>query len=163
MPTALISLHPTWAHAILSGEKKWEFRRRPPLLKRELLLVIYATRPEQSLLGEFTLGSFLRGPIDELLDSTLQSPEVREKVTAYFLGTSIASAMEIIRPMRYRFPIKLSRVREIIPKFRVPQNFRYINKQELEIVRRLAETNPCTIHRFRWPSAKAAYSPTNAQ
>ena len=53
----LLSIKPRFAHAIMRGEKKVEFRRR--LWKSDVdTVVVYATDPEQRIIGYFTV-SFL--------------------------------------------------------------------------------------------------------
>lgn len=51
MATAIFSIHPQFADLILSGEKKFEFRRIPA--KRDIdKILIYATAPVCAVVGE---------------------------------------------------------------------------------------------------------------
>lgn len=69
MPSILLSIKPEYAEKILSGEKRYEFRRK--LCKREIdKIYIYAIRPVQKVIAEEEVTGRLEGDRDEIWERT---------------------------------------------------------------------------------------------
>ena len=66
MPSILLSIKPEYAEKILSGEKRYEFRRK--LCKREIdKIYIYATRPVQKVIADAGMRDILKGCVGQKL------------------------------------------------------------------------------------------------
>jgi predicted transcriptional regulator len=126
----LLAVKPVWANAILQGRKKWEYRRLPPRLDYGSRVFLYATLKVGALVGEFTAGRVVTESADKLLDLTCHdTPHWREVIREYLSGLTTATAIEITNPVSYRVPLTLRRLREIVPDFSPPQNFRYLSDE----------------------------------
>lgn len=127
---ALISIHPKYVEKILSGEKRFEFRRgwaRTPVD----FLVIYATTPVRQIVAIAELGQVIQGTKTKLwaLARDKGGGISRRKLFAYMEGKKQGVALELLRTLRI--------VEGINPltlfgdDFHPPQSFRYLNQSEL--------------------------------
>ncbi len=119
----LLSIKPKYAELILTGEKKYEFRRaifkRPAVRK----VIIYASSPISKIIGEFEIDVILSLDISELWSHTMEYSGIdKEFYDSYFSGKDIGHAIKIKSVKRYarqkdlcEFDIK-----------HAPQSFAYI-------------------------------------
>lgn len=122
--SVLLSIKPEFAEKILTGEKRFEFRRVIP--KREVeRVVVYASSPVCRLVGEFTVRQIVTAKPVTLWRRTRSHAGISWRYfAAYFDGRAEAHAFEVDRVVRYPTPIdprKLSR------RFRAPQSFVYLS------------------------------------
>lgn len=70
----------------------------------------------------------MRCPLDELMRLTGYDTDERavQWFSRYYAGRKQCGALEILAPARYDQPISLSQLRQVLPAFRPPQNFWYI-------------------------------------
>lgn len=120
----LLSIKPQYAARILSGEKRFEFRKTPFRLSTSLsAVVIYVTAPVSKIVGEFTLEGILCDKPSALWKLT--APYAGISATAffeYFQGREKGYALQIGRVQRYACPLNLS---DIGVKH-APQSFIYL-------------------------------------
>lgn len=125
MPTsALLSIRPEFAEAILEGRKTYELRRR--LFARDDVerIVLYASRPTQRVVGEFSVDRILRLEPRKLWAATSRGSDVpREFFDAYFEGRTIGFAMRVGTTRRYR---QARTLKESCGLTRPPQSFCYL-------------------------------------
>lgn len=125
MPTtALFSIKPEYAEAILDGRKTYELRRR--LFARDDVerVVVYASSPVQRVVGEFTVDEILAMAPRELWSVTSKGAAVhREFFDAYFEGRELAFAVKVGKAQRYRKPKTLM---EFCGMATPPQSFCYL-------------------------------------
>ena len=127
----LLGIRPQFAEDILSGKKLWEYRRVPPKLTAETILVLYASGDVQSIVGDCTITEILQRPINELMDQTIgETTSTREKLQEYFSGLEIGSAIRVENPNRYVTPISLDEIRGKVHNFVPPQNFYYLRRND---------------------------------
>ena len=120
---ALLSIRPKFALAILSGEKRFEFRRRKFAQSVEVVLV-YATIPIRQVVAEFEVKSVISSGLDSLWRQTRNFAGIEKKVfLQYFKGVQIGHAIEIGKVKRYKEPYCPIEKLGIRP----PQSFVYIN------------------------------------
>lgn len=119
----LLSIKPKYAELILSGEKKYEFRRsifKKPSVKK---VIIYASSPISKVIGEFEIDDILSLGVSELWLHTMEHSGIdKDFYDSYFSGKEIAHAIKVKRPKRYERHIGLE---EFDIKF-PPQSFAYI-------------------------------------
>ena len=121
--SALMSIRPQFANAILAGTKTVEFRKRR-LAEDVSRVVIYTTSPIQAVVGEFTVAN-----------QVVASPQVlwrrywrvagidRASFFKYFDGTIDAVGILIDDVIEYGRPQSLG---EFEPGVRPPQSFMYL-------------------------------------
>src|SRR5512136_2806234 len=103
-PILLLSIHPRYVDAILSGTKRVEHRRQRPRLASGQAL-IYATSPRKALVANFRVASVVRAPLAELWRSVRDVAGVsRGEFDAYFeglkegVGIWITDVVELAEP-----------------------------------------------------------------
>ena len=120
---ALLSIKPEYAEKILSGVKKYEFRKA--IFKKDVdTVVIYATKPVGKIIGEFKVKDILRDQPGRLWDKTKEYSGISQSFfDQYFNGRNQAFAIQIKNPFRYNEPYDL---KKLLPKGIAPQSFCYI-------------------------------------
>lgn len=78
MKNVLISIKPKYVNEILSGEKKFEFRKK--IFKQEVEnIYIYSTSPKKKIVAKFKYNGFLEGTPLEIWEKTLKNSGISEK------------------------------------------------------------------------------------
>ncbi len=120
----LLSIKPEYVSKILSGEKKYEFRKavfKDPSVRT---VVIYATLPVGKVVGEFEIGSILSGSPDSLWRKTRNFSGITRKFfDQYFADRDTAHAIEVKSVVEYEQPIELE---SLLPHKHPPQSFCYL-------------------------------------
>jgi predicted transcriptional regulator len=130
----LLSIQPVIARRILSGVKKYEYRRT--MFKKEVRhIYLYSSSPVRKIVCRFTCGLRLSGTIDEIWRKTGRFSAAREdEYREYFEGAKTACAILIENLERFDPPLDpYAR----IPAFRPPQSFRYLHGDAADWARRL--------------------------
>ena len=124
----LISILPKWADQILSGAKKWEYRRVAINAEKGSKLILYASGKLHAIVGEATIEKVLIEPVDLLIQHTAKEvPETPDELKKTFAGKKIGCAIKVKDPIRYSTPLSLSMIRKEIPNFKPPQSFYYLS------------------------------------
>ena len=124
----LISILPKWADQILSGTKKWEYRRVAINAEKGSKLILYASGKLHAIVGEATIEKVLIEPVDLLIQHTAKEvPETPDELKKSFTGKKIGCAIKVKDPIRYSTPLSLSMIHEEIPNFKPPQSFYYLS------------------------------------
>jgi len=115
----LLSIHPEHAEKILSGEKKFEFRKS--IFKNEAVnrILIYATMPVGKVIGDFEIESIIDDKPHRVWNSTKSYAGISRK----FFGRDRAVAIEVKNPRRFKKPLALS---DLAEGMCAPQSFRYV-------------------------------------
>ena len=120
----LLSIKPQFAEKILTGRKKFEFRRVVFRDENVRKVIIYASSPVCRIVGEFEIGGILSMPKRALWRETRQHAGISwEFFTKYFEGKQECHAIRVLNPMRYDEPLDLF---EAAALGRPPQSFAYI-------------------------------------
>lgn len=121
----LLSLKPVYADAILSGKKRYEFRRvifKNPRVKKAY---IYVTSPVGKIVGSFVIGKIL-----------VDTPQRIWQKCRKYAGISAEAFFEYYRNCKRAFAIKIQSVHNFLKpmdpysnmsNFRPPQSFQYIS------------------------------------
>jgi predicted transcriptional regulator len=120
---ALLSIHPEFAEAIMSGRKRVEFRK-VPFGSDVRTVVVYATRPVARVVGTFdVIGIEQRAP-SRLWDMFGQVGGIsRRRFSEYFQGHRTGYAIRVGTVRRFATPVPLSHLGNgLVP----PQSFRYL-------------------------------------
>jgi predicted transcriptional regulator len=120
----LLSIKPKFANAILDGTKRFEFRRALFRRKDVERVIIYASSPEQKVLGEFLIDDVLSLAPASLWRRTHAHAGIDKRYfDRYFAGRQKAHAIKIKSVVRYQHPLDLKRDFGVT---RPPQSFRYV-------------------------------------
>src|SRR4051794_125899 len=107
-----LSLKPTYAELLLSGEKTVELRRIRPRTAPGTLVIVYASTPTRAVLGTCVVKAI--GAEKPSLIWRLHGPRTgvrRREFDNYFEGRSLAVAISVTRPRRLAEPIALNELR----------------------------------------------------
>ena len=119
----LLSIRPKYAELILSGKKRYEFRRtifRKPEVKK---VIIYASSPVSKVVGEFEIDCILSSELSELWRMTMEHAGIdKEYFENYFTGKEVGHAIKVKETKRYSNYKELHEFNINRP----PQSFAYI-------------------------------------
>lgn len=102
MSTILLSIKPEYAHKILNGTKKYEFRKHLPK-KNVDKIIIYSTSPERIVVGEVHVIDILIGSPSAVWEKSKSNAGLsREKYRKYFKGCKTAVAFCLSNPIIYQ-------------------------------------------------------------
>ena len=121
----LISIKPQYVEKILSGEKRYEYRR--VLFKKEVsTVIVYASSPVKRIIGEFEIADILEESPAILWEKTGDYSGVsREEFFKYFSGKSKGFAIKIGKITVYPEAVDPYSGNT---KFFPPQSFRYVEE-----------------------------------
>ena len=111
----LLSIKPEFVREIFAGNKKYEYRKAI-FTKNVNQVVVYSTKPEGMIVGEFTVETIIEKEPQQLWDQ-------------YFEGRKRGYALKISSPKLYEIPINPF---DLFSSFVAPQSFKYIVGEDLE-------------------------------
>jgi predicted transcriptional regulator len=118
---AVISIHPTFAEAILSGRKTVELRRRIPPIEVGARLWIYATRPVASIVGTALIDSIFRGTPQAVWETYSDRAAINsDDFDRYFEGAREAIGIGLSKAQRMQ-PVGIEQLRFWKKGFHPPQ------------------------------------------
>jgi len=123
---ALLSIKLQYVAAILSGEKKYEFRRT--IFSRHVdIVVVYVTSPVRRVIAEFDVLSVISETLGTLWEKTKKYAGIDEDFFfTYFDGLDVGHAIEIGEVRQYDEPFCPVRKLGIRP----PQSFIYLEEAQ---------------------------------
>jgi len=120
----ILSIKPKHAEAILSGEKKCEFRK-PSFPNGIKTAIIYETAPVKKIVGWFSITKQETGTPSEIWRRHSKIGGItRWDFFNYYNGSKKAVCLKIGRVVKLDSPIDPF---SIIDDFVIPQSFRYVN------------------------------------
>jgi len=124
----LLSIKPEYANKILSGEKRFEFRKVSFTNNAVSTVVIYATKPVGKVVGEFEVLDIYSDSPSKIWEKTKKHAGI-DKVffDSYYEGKQVAVAIAVGEVQRYKKPIELA---ELGGSTIAPQSFRYMEASE---------------------------------
>lgn len=131
-----LPIKPRYAEKLLTGEKRFEFRRRP-FSSLVTHIVIYASSPVQRIIGIVEIEEIHSDTPAVTWSKTYKAAGIAESdFFEYFSGTDTAYAIEIKQKnvLRLKNAVSPKAVRE---DFRIPQSFSYISEQFLSAIKEL--------------------------
>jgi len=148
---AIISIHPTYADAILAGKKTIELRRRAPKLASGSRLWIYATQPTGAVIGVVTIRDVAKASPSTIWRKHWHGTGVdHASFKAYFNGAEQAVAIRLTAAERVG-PVSVQQLRKIRDRFHPPQFLIRLTDSEAEALNLLARQP--VAHRADQPKA----------
>ncbi|OLU12787.1 hypothetical protein BVH01_20640 [Pseudomonas sp. PA1(2017)] len=122
----LLSIKPEYAEKILTGKKRYEFRKSIFKNSSVKTVVIYATMPVGKVVGEFDFDEVLSDSPQAIWAETSKYSGITKKFfNSYFDGREKAHAIKVRSVRRYDVPVSL---KELVPNGSAPQSFRYLDE-----------------------------------
>lgn len=121
----LLSIKPEFVEKILSGEKRFEFRKNIFKNKSVTTIVIYATMPVGKVVGEFDIDHVISDDPCSIWEKTKKHAGISKKFyDEYFEEKERAFAIAVGKVTQYEEPKSLDYFGENIV---APQSYRYLN------------------------------------
>ena len=122
MSKMLLSIKPEYVNRIISGKKKFEFRKFR-CRKGIDTIVIYATTPMKKVIGEVVLVNIIEGNVDYVWHKTKGFRGILKRdYEKYYEKREVAIAYQLGKVTVYEKPMRL----EDFGIHYVPQSFAYI-------------------------------------
>lgn len=133
---ALLAIHPNYADAIFSLEKRVEFRKT--VFRRTVAqVVVYATAPVQRVLGYFDVVRTIQASPHRLWVKYRSCGGISKRAfDEYYAGRDQGVAIEVGRVRRLQRPIELNQLRRGL---KAPQSYCYLDHRV--VVRMAQEMN----------------------
>ena len=139
----ILPIKPKFVKEIISGRKKYEFRKTKFKSKRKIDRVyIYSSSPEKKIVGSFKLGRVIEKTPKTLWDSFKESAGISEEdFFRYFEGYEKGFALEIKNLEIFDEPIDpYKELNSFVP----PQNFCYLTRDlSISKILKLKKRNIC--------------------
>jgi predicted transcriptional regulator len=122
--TILISIKPWFARPILEGRKRFELRRFVPRFAEGDLLLIYASSPEQRVIGSCLVGDMSSGSPAQVWEA-IGGPSSGIEAGGFFAylgGCKRCAAIEVLEPRALDPPHPLP--------FRAPQSYLFLRADD---------------------------------
>ncbi|WP_319558302.1 ASCH domain-containing protein [Thiomicrorhabdus sp.] len=122
----LLSIKPEFADKILSGTKKFEFRKVIFKAKEVRSIVIYSSSPVRKVIGEFDISEIFEMDPRELWERTSEFSGIeKDYFDEYFDGKETGFAIEVGSFKKYKKPLNLKDLGVSSP----PQSFCYLKEK----------------------------------
>ncbi|ASG06514.1 MULTISPECIES: hypothetical protein [Vibrio] len=120
---ALLSIKPKYVDEIISGKKKYEFRKKT--FKRDIdSIIVYCTSPIKMVVGEIFFSETISDTPRKIWKQCSDSSGIsKDDFFSYYEGCPIAYAIKIERFKLYDKPLLLSDIKKDL---KAPQSFIYI-------------------------------------
>jgi len=120
----ILSIKPEFAEKILSGEKRFEFRKAAFNNASVRTVVIYATKPIGKVVGEFEISAVHVDSPSNIWKKTRHHAGIdKQFFDSYFEDRDVAVAIGVGKVHRFSEPRRLSEYGEGLA---APQSFRYL-------------------------------------
>lgn len=130
--TALLSVRPRFAEALLDGSKTVEIRRRRAHIASGALCLVYASSPVRALVGAIRVRETDTDTPDALWRRWgTQTGLDRDEYDAYLRDSMQACAIVVAAAARFDGPVALPELRRRQREFVTPQSYRFLRKNEL--------------------------------
>lgn len=139
----LISIHAEYADKIFTSQKTVELRKiRPKRLKEGDWVVVYVTSPNQTIKGIFEVEKIVENPPRQLWNNVRNKAGIKkEEFDKYYQNTNIGVAIYIKKTLSFPNPISLREIQKYWSSFRPPQSYKYVTKDELNLIEDMTKIN----------------------
>lgn len=138
--TILLSIKPKIIEEIISGDKKFEFRKQFPNIEKVEInkkIIIYSSTPKMMIMGSFTIGRYLHSDFEKLMSDINATPEYKKRISRYFdKNKDNCHALEITNLNIYPNPLSLNYLRKNFSGFVPGQSYRYLPENILNEIKR---------------------------
>ena len=123
MVNAIFSIKPQYAHALMDGTKKYEYRKKMP--KRRInKIYVYSTAPDKKVIGYFTVKKIHQAdPLKIWMDTWKNGCVSFDDYELYFQNNDVAYAIEVDEYFKYDTPKVYIKIDETN---KVPRSIKYM-------------------------------------
>ena len=136
----ILSIHPNHIEKILSGEKRYEYRKRIPADIR--YIVVYATAPIKMIVAFIEIDSVIKGTPEKVWKKTKKHAGISEDFFMhYFANYQDAYAIKFKAVHELQSPMPLTNLKDQIC---APQSYMYLRESIIELYHKLGIKKRCT-------------------
>lgn len=122
--SVLLSIRPKYVNAIMTGVKRYEFRRVVFKRKGIVFIYIYSTSPVNKIVGLCQIEKIIKGSPKEIWNRCCKHAGISKMdFFNYFRSLPVAYALKIKNAQRFHHEIN---PHSCIHNFRAPQSFYYV-------------------------------------
>lgn len=137
--TIILSIHPKHIEKILSGEKRYEYRKHIPTDIQ--YIVVYATAPIKMIVAFIEIDSVIKGTPKAIWKRTRNHAGISEDFFMhYFADHQNSYAIKFKTVHKLLFPKPLSDLESTIC---APQSYTYLNEPTIELYHKLGIEKRC--------------------
>ncbi|SEJ95963.1 Predicted transcriptional regulator, contains an HTH and PUA-like domains [Propionispira arboris] len=119
----LLSIKPKYVEQILSGRKKYEFRKKI-FLKPVERVYVYSSSPVKRIVGFFLYAKSIKDTPNNVWEQTKKFAGIsKDDYFHYFIDKKIAYALIIERFYEFEIPLD---PKQLFDDFSAPQSYKYI-------------------------------------
>ena len=135
----LISIHPEYVSSIISGKKRFEYRKVLP--RRDISsLVLYCTAPVKKITAVVEVKKLLVESLSDVWDITSRGSGISHSFYLdYYSGRQNASAFVLGNVYQMESPMDLS---DLPGRKTSPQLFYYLDDEDMEIISERKSSSP---------------------
>ena len=131
--TIILSIHPRHVEKILSGKKRYEYRKRVPTDIQ--YVVIYATVPVKKVVAVIKIDTILRDVPQNIWKQTKNESGISKNFfTEYFKGNKIAYAIKFCEIYELPNPVDITNINGVK---KTPQAYMYVNESLTDLCQKL--------------------------
>ena len=126
----MISIRPEFTKRILTGEKKFEFRRTRPSVRKGCLAFIYSSSPTKAVVAKFRVKQIVSDSPKKLWELFKDGAGItKEMFFKYVEGKSIGCCIAFDRVQALPSQLTLGSMMAKGIEFKPPQSFRYLDDE----------------------------------
>ena len=131
--TIILSIHPKHIEKILSGEKRYEYRKRIP--QDINYIIVYATAPTKKVVALIEVDLVLKNTPQNIWDVTQNESGVSyDFLMNYFKEVSTAYAIKFLNIYKLPNPIDVTLINGVR---RAPQAYQYVNTSISDLCKKM--------------------------
>lgn len=131
----LLSLHKEHADNIFSGRKTVELRKSFPDVSTGDRVYLYVASPVKAIMGYIVVKKVVRdNPANIWKRMGKKTAITKSQFDSYYQNKNEGSAVLVKHAEELSSHIPLNNLRESLPRFCPPQNYRFLRPSELEIL-----------------------------
>lgn len=128
-----ISVKPEFVEKIFNGSKTIELRKSAPNVKKDDIVIIYATSPIMAVIGVCRVKNIISNKPTKLWSEYSDKFGIdRKRYFEYYEGKEIAVGIVLKDVKKISKEIPLSKLRAKFRNFHPPQTFRYFDNKQLK-------------------------------
>ncbi|MCF7494420.1 hypothetical protein L3V35_05075 [Vibrio sp. L5-1] len=136
----LLSIRPHYVREIISGAKKFEFRKKFPSLYKSNVsskVIIYCSKPVMAIVGSFVVKHHHHSDFSSLMYDIGATEEYSNRISKYLTDKKSCHALEISDLIIYEKELSLQNLRSEFEGFCPGQSYRYLDHGIIDKIKKL--------------------------
>ncbi|HCG8253434.1 TPA: hypothetical protein NJ905_003696 [Vibrio parahaemolyticus] len=134
----LLSIRPNYIREMVSGVKKYEFRKKFPKISDMGIsnkVFIYSSKPVMAIVGSFVVKKQYHSDFQTLMKDIDASKTYSERISNYLIDKESCHALEVSELIIYESHLTLSELRREFGSFTPGQSYRYLDPRIIDKIK----------------------------